>query len=185
MNSVSIRRATPDDAALVLAWREEPSAGRYQPLGSRTLTHLGERFADEEKQPINANFSESTTFIVEAYGEPAGWVTLREVDREHRVGDIGYTIGEAFRKRGLATLAIRQLLPIGFEVAALERLQAVAAVDNVASRRALARAGFQCEGIARAYLVINDQRVDHARYALLREEWRRSQTTETRKEESP
>ncbi len=179
LNSVSLRRATPVDAARLLAWREEPSTGRYQPIRPMTLTSLHERLGKEADRPLDANFEGTATFIIEASGEPTGWITLREVSREHRTGDIGYTIGEAFRGRGLAVAALHALLPLAFETADLDRLQAVAAVDNAASRRVLERAGFQCEGIARAYLIICDQRIDHVRYALLRDDWRETREIET------
>ena len=54
----------------------------------------------------------------------------------------------------------------------LWRLEAVAAVANTASCRVLERVGFVREGVARAYLLIDGVRVDHARYALLRDDWR-------------
>ncbi|HEV2108996.1 MAG TPA: GNAT family protein [Thermomicrobiales bacterium] len=179
MNSVSLHRATPVDAPRLLAWREEASAGRYQPIRPTTLASLQERLAKEADRPLDADFEGTATFIIEASGEPTGWITLREVNREHRTGDIGYTIGEAFRGRGLATAALRALLPLAFETADLDRLQAVAAVDNMASRRVLERADFQCEGIARAYLIIRGQRIDHARYALLRDDWRETREAAT------
>jgi RimJ/RimL family protein N-acetyltransferase len=53
----------------------------------------------------------------------------------------------------------------------LERLQAVAAVENVASRKVLENAGFALEGIQRQLLIIHGERVDHAMYALLRTDW--------------
>jgi ribosomal-protein-alanine N-acetyltransferase len=88
------------------------------------------------------------------------------------VGDIGYTIGERHRGRGFATAAVRGVLEIAFAPDGVDlwRVEAVAAVENVASRRVLERAGLRYEGIARGYLVINGERVDHARYAVLRPE---------------
>ena len=41
-------------------------------------------------------------WIVEADGEPVGWVTLEVESREHAIGSVGYTIGERFRGRGYA-----------------------------------------------------------------------------------
>ena len=65
---------------------------------------------------------------------------------------------------------VAQVIPVAFDPAglALERLEAVAAVENVASRRVLEKNGFRFEGIARGYLIIAGARVDHARYGLLR-----------------
>jgi ribosomal-protein-alanine N-acetyltransferase len=106
-----------------------------------------------------------------------GWITLRVTSRLHGVGELGYTLGSAFHRRGYMSAAIRQLLPLAFDPVAganLWRIEAIAAVRNVASRTVLERAGFQFEGIARASLMINGERVDHARYGLLRPEWQSS-----------
>jgi ribosomal-protein-alanine N-acetyltransferase len=51
----------------------------------------------------------------------------------------------------------------------MARLEAIAAVDNHASRRVLQKAGFHEEGVAKHLLVINGIRVDHVRFGLVRE----------------
>ena len=170
---LSLRRAGTTDASRILQWRSEPSAGRYQPLRLMTSVELRQTLEAEASLPLDGRFSGTARFIVETAAGPAGWITLREVNREHRRGDIGYTIGEAFRGRGIASAAVQALLTIAFEGVDLDRLGAVAVVENAASRRVLERAGFRLEGIARAYLVIDGHRIDHACYGLLRDEWER------------
>jgi RimJ/RimL family protein N-acetyltransferase len=100
-------------------------------------------------------------------------LTIAEPGRRHGIGDIGYAVSEAYRRRGYGSAMLRALLPIAFDPAGfgLERLQAVAAVENIASRRVLEGAGFAFEGIQRQLLIIHGERVDHAMYALLRHEW--------------
>jgi RimJ/RimL family protein N-acetyltransferase len=102
---------------------------------------------------------------------------MAEQDRRHGIGEIGYSVAEAYRRRGYASLMVRTLIGIAFdrEQLDLERLQAVAAVENIASRRVLENAGFSFEGVNRKLLIIHGERVDHAMYALLREDWEASQ----------
>jgi RimJ/RimL family protein N-acetyltransferase len=171
---VTLHRATPADAEIVFAWRSEPSAAYYQPLRSLSLAEVRRQLEALAAPALDPRLDQTVRWIVEAEGDPVGWLTLEVESREHAIGSVGYTIGERFRGRGYATAAVRALLPLAFSPAAadLARLQAVAAVDNFASRRVLERAGFRCEGIARAYLIIAGRRVDHARYALLRDDWR-------------
>ena len=170
---VSLRRATPADAALIQAWRAEPSAARHQPLLPLTLAELRNRLAERAARPLDPRLDGEVQWVVEAAGRPVGWITLTVTSREHAVGTVGYTIGAAHRGRGHATAGLRALLPLAFGPAHADlwRLEAVAAVDNAASRRVLERVGFRGEGIARAYLAIGGRRVDHARYALLRPDW--------------
>ena len=113
-------------------------------------------------------------WVIEAEGALVSWVMLRVLFRAHGVGELGYTIGSVYHRRGYMSAAIGRVLSLAFDAeqgADLWRLEASAAVDNVASRRVLERAGFQLEGIARASAIISGERVDHARYALLRPDW--------------
>ncbi len=164
---VTLRRASPDDAATILAWRREPSAARFQPLKDLSLDDLRHELEMDGTKPLDAAFDGSARFIVVAGDEDAGWVTIQRVDREDQMAGIGYTISERFRGRGVATTAVRAVIDIAFGPLGIERLGAVAAVENIASRRVLERSGFRFEGIARGLLVIGGQRVDHARYGLL------------------
>ena len=170
---VSLRRVRPEDAALVLSWREEPSARRYQPLRRVPLERLREMLAERAALPLSPALTGDVQWLIVAPKGPVGWVTLTIESREHGLGNVGYTIGERFRGRGYATAGLRAMLPLAFgaDTVDLARLQAVAAVENTASRRVLERAGFVYEGTARAHLVIGGVRVDHACYALLRSDW--------------
>jgi ribosomal-protein-alanine N-acetyltransferase len=80
-------------------------------------------------------------------------------------------VSEAFRGQGVATAALIQLVSLAFARDGLDlaRLEAIAAVDNHASRRVLRKAGFHEEGIAKHLLVIDGIRVDHVRSGLVRE----------------
>lgn len=170
---VSLRRVTPDDADQVARWRAEPSVRRYQPLGQRSLTELHDMLRMRGVEPVRPHAFGEFQWIVETADGDAGWVTVSIISPEHRTASLGYSITERLRGRGYATAAVRAVFPLVFRQDKLDlyRLEAVAAVDNIASRRVLTRCGFHCEGIARAYLIIGGVRADHARYALLRPDW--------------
>ena len=53
---------------------------------------------------------------------------------------LGYTVTETMQGRGVATAAVREAIRIAFGPLGLERIEAVAAVENVASRRVLEKA---------------------------------------------
>jgi len=168
-----LRRAQPSDAARILAWRREPSANRYQPLQPRELASMEAELAARAVPAIGPELIDKVQWIVQAAGEPAGWITLTVTSRDHTTGSIGYTIGARYRRRGYAGAAVRAVISLAFAAdgADLDRLEAVAAVANGGSRKVLEQSGFQLEGIARELLVIHGERVDHACYALLRSEW--------------
>jgi RimJ/RimL family protein N-acetyltransferase len=165
-----LRRVHVDDAETIAKWRAEPSARQYQPLRELPLDELRSQSATRGSNEISPAAEGEFQWIVETPDGDAGWISLTMVSREHSIATIGYTIGEQFRGKRYATAAIRALEEIAFAKDGfdLDRLDAVAAIENVASRRALERAGFRFEGIARGYLIVNGERVDHARYGLLR-----------------
>lgn len=83
---------------------------------------------------------------------------------------LGYWIGSQFARQGYMTQALRLLLPFVFRTLGLHRIEAACLIDNDASKSLLARVGFQQEGLARRYLLINGEWADHLLFALLKEE---------------
>jgi Acetyltransferase (GNAT) domain len=175
MTLVTLRRSNLGDVADLHRWRSESSTGRYQPIRLLPIAELESMVLQRGATPLGPATIGTLQWTVMAAGVRVGWMTL-DIDpngRPHGVGVIGYTIGEQFRARGFGRAAVAALLPIAFapDLLNLERLEAVAAVDNVASRRVLEGNGFQYEGTRRGLLVIGGVRVDHAMYGLLRTDW--------------
>ena len=170
---VTLRQAQPADAALVAGWRREQSARRYQPLPPASVEDVRALLAAQELRTVGPQLVGDVYWIVEAGGEPVGRVSLYGINREHRRGEVGCLIGERHRGRGYGTAGLRALacLALTSDGVDLRRLEATVAVEHVASRRMVERVGFQCEGIARAYWMVDDKLLDIARYALLRSEW--------------
>lgn len=171
---VTIRRAAPDDAEVIHGWRREPTTRRYQPIRDLPLEQVRSQLVERAGRQLGPEVEGELQWVIEAERTPVGWATVRVIYREHGVGELGYTIGARYHRRGYMAAAIRLLLPIAFDPVQgvdLWRLEASAAVGNVATRSILERAGFRLEGVARASAIIGGERVDHARYALLRPEW--------------
>jgi ribosomal-protein-alanine N-acetyltransferase len=86
---------------------------------------------------------------------------------------LGYWIGARFARQGFMTEALRLTLDFAFQTLKLHRVEAACLPTNVASRGLLGKLGFQEEGYARKYLLIDGKWQDHVLFAMLREEWRR------------
>jgi RimJ/RimL family protein N-acetyltransferase len=175
MPSVRLRPVAIEDAEQIHVWRSEPSASVYQPILPIGLDTVRDLIANRMKGMIGPTANGDFQWIVLADDRPAGWISLKidPVDRAHGNGSIGYTIGEAFRRRGVGKGAVAALLPVAFgrDGFNLERVDAIAAIDNIASRRVLEGNGFRFEGVQRGLLIIRGIRVDHAMYGLLRTDW--------------
>jgi len=86
---------------------------------------------------------------------------------------LGYWIGEPFARQRLMSAALPLVLDFAFDRLRLHRVEAACLPTNVPSRAVLLRTGFQQEGYARNYLMIDGKRQDHLLFAILREDWHR------------
>lgn len=165
-----IRRCRASDAPAILAIRAHPVTRRFQPMTPGTLDRLEQILAERGSLPLTPSQSSKVQWTIMVDETPVGWISLDITHRKHHIASLGYAVDPHWHGRGLATTAIREVVSIGFDrqSLAIERLEAVAAVGNVASRRVLEKCGFAFEGVARGYLIVSGERVDHARYALLR-----------------
>lgn len=97
-----------------------------------------------------------------------GGVTLSNVRRGvAQMGSIGYWCGQPFARRGYTLAAVRAVSQFAFRTLALHRLEAACLPHNTPSRRLLAKAGFEEEGLAKAYLKINGVWRDHVLFGKI------------------
>ena len=100
-------------------------------------------------------------------GQVLGGLGLNRIDREHRSANLGYWVRQRAQGKGFAPVATRAAAGFAFAHLDLIRVEIVAALDNLASRRCAEKAGARFEGIGRHRLVIRSTPVDAAVYALL------------------
>ncbi len=109
--------------------------------------------------------------IVEAgSGRLLGGMGVNQRNREQRFANLGYWVRESAQRRGIATRAGRLAIAFAFGTVKVERLEIVAAHDNLPSRRTAERLGGSFEGILRKRLVIKGTSVDAAMYSVIRED---------------
>jgi len=105
--------------------------------------------------------------VFDGNGLLLGGVGLNRFDSQHRSANLGYWVRTRAQGQGVAARATRRLAAFGFDTLGLCRIEIVAAMDNVASRRCAEKAGARFEGIGRHRLVIGSVPVDAAVYGLL------------------
>ena len=104
----------------------------------------------------------AVTLAIVVSGNVAGSIFLGV--RNDRIGEIGYWVGAPARGRGVATAATRRLCDFGLSTLGLRRIELNAAVGNVASRRVAEKAGFELEGVRRAWQIVGGAPTDFALY---------------------
>ena len=78
-----------------------------------------------------------------------GSIAINEVDKQNRRGNIGYWIRQSQQNKGYATEAVKAIIPFGFHILDLIRLELFAAIENVASNTVAEKAGARFEGVAK------------------------------------
>ena len=80
-----------------------------------------------------------------------------------------YWLGESFWGRGIATAAIRVVTEHAIAAHDLTRVYALPFEGNLASQRALEKAGYVCEGRLRKSAIKDGRVLDQLLYAFTRE----------------
>lgn len=125
-----------------------------------TLEELDDRITAAQR---HHEAGEPTTFVVASEDDPelllgtAGWSFF--VPPPLQVGDVGYSVHPDVRGRGIASRALRTLtrwLTVDEGGPHLARVQLDHSVENAPSCRAALAAGFEREGVRRAFLPLRD-----------------------------
>lgn len=109
-------------------------------------------------------------FFVFRAGDDAltGGITLSHIRRGvAQMGSVGYWCGRPFTRNGHTLAAVRAVCDFSFRTLGLHRLEAACLPENAPSRRLLAKAGFEQEGYAKAYLKINGAWRDHVLFGMV------------------
>ena len=102
----------------------------------------------------------------------AGTISFHSISLKNSVGEIGYWMSESMRGKSIATTAVRMLTDYGFATIGFKRVEAMVDIENVASTKLLASAGYQREGLLRKKISRDDGRqVDMYLFAAIPEVW--------------
>jgi RimJ/RimL family protein N-acetyltransferase len=103
---------------------------------------------------------------------PLGWMCLLETQEAHRTVELGYVVfAPALRQTTLATEAFYLIMSYVFDDLGFQRLEWTCTAENLRSRKAAERLGFQFEGVMRGKYILKGMRRDIPMYSLLAAEW--------------
>jgi RimJ/RimL family protein N-acetyltransferase len=101
-----------------------------------------------------------------------GGVGLNQPNAAHKFFNLGYWVRTSVQNRGIASRAARILAKASFEdLPPLNRIEILAAVENLPSRKTAEKAGAHHEGILRKRLVIGGRIHDAALFSFVREDF--------------
>lgn len=99
--------------------------------------------------------------------EVLGCVGVNQFNHVHNFANLGYWVRTNRTGRGVASTAARLAAQFAFRELRISRIEIVARVDNIASRRVAEKIGCKFECVARSRLLYNGHSHDAAIYSLL------------------
>jgi len=109
--------------------------------------------------------------ILQDTKQAIGWVSLRVGDQSRGAAEIGYSILAPYRNSGYASEAAQAIVDVAFEESALRQVDACCVPTNLASRRLLAKIGFNEARLQRNGAIVRGRPVDIAIFEIGRERW--------------
>jgi ribosomal-protein-serine acetyltransferase len=100
-------------------------------------------------------------------GSIVGLIGYNHIDRQNRIGYIGYWLAANYQKQGIMTASCQAICDYGFTTLNLNRLVINCATENQSSRSIPERLGFVHEGTIRDAEWLYDRFVNHEIYSLL------------------
>jgi RimJ/RimL family protein N-acetyltransferase len=167
---VGLRPFLASDAASVLEAVVESGAtlSRYE-----TWAHAGFTLSDAEEYVgwwiESRETGTARYFAIESpAGRFLGACGLAGIDRSHRCAGLGFWVRRSAAGRGVASEAARLVVGFAFGHLGLERVEVMAAVDNIASRRVAEKLRAQREGVLRRRLVLRGVPTDVVLFSIVR-----------------
>lgn len=141
---VTLRPWRPADAPAVWAALRSPEIALWN--GAPASDPAAAEAWVRSRADWTAGDHASLAVCATAGGELLGSVSLHQIDLVQGDAEIGYWTAPGVRGRGTATRAVVALSRWAFGVLPIDRIELVHAVENVASGRVAAKAGFTFEG---------------------------------------
>jgi ribosomal-protein-alanine N-acetyltransferase len=171
--TLSLRYARAGDAAALFELGADADVTRFFSWGPYTSRRQPEDYiaglAGERERGERLDF-----LIVGQDQRPLGVTGISEVSRRDRRGVVGTWLGRGYWGTGANRQAKALICHLAFRLLGIERLGAYADLENSRSQVALARLGFQHEGVLRRWHRHGEQVHDVMVYSWLKDEWEAS-----------
>jgi [ribosomal protein S5]-alanine N-acetyltransferase len=163
---------TPENANVLWDVLQLPGLRDFQDLPEVDLAQFRRNVASRPRMLESGTWGRFEWLIyLEGIVAPVGWASLRIGERTTFAAEVGYSIVQEYRGRGVATEAVGALVDDAFVRLRLRRVRAYCVPENLASRAVLERAGFQDDGVLPHGATVQGKPVDVLGYVLERAQW--------------
>ncbi len=176
--TVDLVRFKPEYFEEFMKWRNQPLSRAHNPLKDIDPGTMFKILGDEKTDLAilsrdSENFEEDFGFrwFIETENKVVGNITLKNISMMMGYAEIGYSVGEEFHGKGVATAAIKTLLARVFSETKIRRITAIVHEKNLASLRVLEKLAFQREGLLREHFLLNGSPANEVYLAILKSEF--------------
>lgn len=160
-----LRDWTPEDVPALARHADNPAVACHM---RDAFPHPYTRRDAETFTAMAAHTPSALMLAVEVDGEAVGGIGIHPLLDVYRgTAEIGYWLSEEYWGRGIATDAVRAVVPLAFDLFPIVRLQAGIFENNPASMRVLEKCGFCREAVHRSAVTKDGVVMDEYLYALL------------------
>ncbi len=161
-----------DNAELLWRVLQQPGLREFQDLPDVDLAQFRRMVAARPARLEAEAWGRFEWLIyLEGLEDAVGWASLRVGERASLAAEIGYSVVQSYRGRGIATECVRGIVSEAFARLHLRKIRAYCVPGNVASRAVLDRVGFEEDGTLNRGATVQGRPVDVISYVLDRERW--------------
>lgn len=146
-----LRELADDDAAAVYAVFRDEDVVRFYDCAAMTAVDEARDFIVRMRARFTGRTGIRWAIVDKSDERVIGTIGFNQIIPWARRGVLGYEIGRTWWGRGFVTEAVRAVVTLGHDALALGRIEALVMLENEASVRVLLKAGFEEEGVLRAY----------------------------------
>ncbi len=110
-------------------------------------------------------------FVIIDQQQVIGRIGIYKINRQNKIGEIGYWIAEAAQGKGIVTKSCTAMIDFSFTDLALNRIEIKCGTENIKSNAIAKKLNFKKEGVIRQGELLYDKFVDLNLYALLKIEY--------------
>lgn len=166
-----LRQPLISDAADLFRMRADPEVMRYIPRPLAKTQEEVEAWIGVMNAFVDSG--EKINWAIEwgETGEAIGTVGFVNRKPEHSRAELGYSLTQAWHRKGIMREAVKAVLGFGFEQMGLHSVEAIIDAENLASGNLLEDAGFRKEAYFREDFLWQEKFRDSVHYGLLRSEF--------------
>ncbi len=165
----------PRDACAIFQYRSSPEVASYQSWHPKSESEVKNFIRRNCRQGfLQASGWHQLGIYLRTSLQLIGDIGIHFLPDDEKQLEIGFTVKPSEQGKGYATEAVRALLDYAFKNLRKHRVTASVDPRNAASIRLLEKIGMRQEGLFRKSIWTGKDWADDLRYALLDEEWSKS-----------